>query len=152
MRLGPSGSFGGMSDSDPVVLFTHVVKELDKLNLAYLHLIEPRVAGNAADDSRDQSPVAARQFRKSYRGVIIAAGGFDAESAEAIIAEGSADLVAFGRSFISNPDLPERLCRNLPLNEYDRDTFYGGTAIGYIDYPFYRESSEAPNLALESVA
>ena len=66
---------------------------------------------------------------------MIAAGGFNRDSAEAIIASGDADLVAFGRHFISNPDLPERLRRSLPLNRYDRKTFYGGGARGYIDYP-----------------
>lgn len=152
VRLGPSGSFGDMSDSDPVALFTHVVKELDRLDLAYLHLIEPRVAGNAADESRDQNPIAARLFRQSYRGVIIAAGGFDADSAEAILAEGSADLVAFGRSFISNPDLPERFRHKLPLNDYDRDTFYGGTAAGYTDYPFYQAPVASREPAAKSVA
>jgi N-ethylmaleimide reductase len=152
VRLGPSGSFGDMSDSDPVALFTHVVKELDRRDLAYLHLIEPRVAGNAADESRDQNPVAARLFRQSYRGVIIAAGGFDADSAEAIIAEGSADLVAFGRYFISNPDLPERFRHKLPLNDYDRDTFYGGTAAGYTDYSFYQAPMARRERTLESVA
>lgn len=141
VRIGPSGSFGDMSDSDPVALFTHVVKELDKLQLAYLHLIEPRIAGNATDASRDQEPIATRTFRQIYRGVIIAAGGFDAESAQALIAEGSADLVAFGRHFVANPDLPERLRRNLPLAAYDRDTFYGGTDAGYTDYPFYQAAA-----------
>ncbi|MBN3834439.1 alkene reductase [Burkholderia sp. Ac-20344] len=152
VRLGPSGSFGDMSDSDPVALFTHVVKELDRLDLAYLHLIEPRIAGNSADESRDQNPIAARLFRQSYRGVIIAAGGFDADSADAIIAEGSADLVAFGRYFISNPDLPERFRRGLPLNDYDRDTFYGGTAVGYTDYPFHQTPIASQEPIVESVA
>jgi N-ethylmaleimide reductase len=152
VRIGPSGSFGDMSDSDPVALFTHVVKELDKLDLAYLHLIEPRIAGNAADESRDQNPIAARRFRQSYRGTIIAAGGFDADSAQAILAERSADLVAFGRYFISNPDLPERFRHKLPLNDYDRDTFYGGTAVGYTDYPFYGAPEARREAVLELAA
>jgi N-ethylmaleimide reductase len=66
---------------------------------------------------------------------LIAAGGFNRDSAEAIIASGNADLVAFGRHFISDPDLPERLRRGLPLNRYDRTTFYGGDGRGYVDYP-----------------
>jgi N-ethylmaleimide reductase len=74
-------------------------------------------------------------MRQHFRGVIIAAGGFDRASAQSIIAEGTADLVAFGRDFIANPDLPERLRLALPLNAYDRDTFYGGTEVGYTDYP-----------------
>jgi N-ethylmaleimide reductase len=141
VRLGPSGSWGDMSDSDPVGLFTYVAEELGKLDLAYLHLIEPRVLGNVDDDSKDQNPLAAQLIRKHYKGTIIAAGGFKGETAEAIIEAGDADLVAFGRDFIANPDLPERLRNRLPLNPYDRPTFFGGTEIGYTDYPFYSEEA-----------
>jgi N-ethylmaleimide reductase len=140
VRLGPSGTFGDMKDSDPAALFGYVADELDKLGLAYLHLIEPRVNGNAVDESKDQNPLAARMIRQHYRGPIIAAGGFTPESAEAILEEGSADLVAFGRDFISNPDLPVRIARDYPLADYDRDTFYGGSEVGYTDYPAYAES------------
>lgn len=143
VRLGPSGSWGDMSDSDPEGLFTYVAAELDKLGLAYLHLIEPRIAGNIEDDSRDQTPVAAALMRRFFHGTIIAAGGFTGKSAEAIVASGDADLVAFGRHFIANPDLPERLRRNLPLNPYDRATFFGGTEVGYTDYPFLAERMAA---------
>jgi N-ethylmaleimide reductase len=139
VRLGPSGTFGDMKDSNPTALFVYVADELDKLGLAYLHLIEPRVKGNSVDESRDQAPLAARLIRQHYRGPIIAAGGFTPESAEAILLEGSADLVAFGRDFISNPDLPVRIAKGLPLAAYDRDTFYGGTAAGYTDYPAHDE-------------
>ncbi|WP_395407172.1 alkene reductase [Pseudoduganella sp. UC29_106] len=141
VRIGPSGSFGDMSDSDPEALFTHVARELDKLNLAYLHLIEPRIAGNVEDESREQAPVASRLIRQHYKGTIIAAGGFDGDSANAIIESGNADLVAFGRHFIANPDLPARLRNGWPLNAYDRDSFFGGSEIGYTDYPFYREAA-----------
>ena len=142
VRLGPSGSWGDMSDSDPVGLFTYVASELAKLDLAYLHLIEPRIAGNVEDESRDPNPVAAQLIRKHYPGTIIAAGGFKADSAEAILVDGDADLVAFGRDFIANPDLPERLRRKLSLNAYDRPTFFGGTEVGYTDYPFHEEEVE----------
>jgi N-ethylmaleimide reductase len=114
-----------------------------KLDLAYLHLIEPRIAGNVEDESRNPDPVAAQTIRKHYPGTIIAAGGFKGDSAEAVLAAGDADLVAFGRDFIANPDLPERLRLKLPLNPYDRPTFFGGTEVGYTDYPFYREEAEA---------
>jgi N-ethylmaleimide reductase len=143
VRLGPSGSWGDMSDSDPQALFGYVVTELDKLGIAYLHLIEPRIAGNVEDDSRDQAPVAAQSLRAHFHGPIIAAGGFDGKSAEAIVAAGDADLVAFGRHFIANPDLPERLRQHLPLNRYDRATFFGGTEVGYTDYPFHDEAAVA---------
>jgi len=143
VRLGPSGSWGDMSDSNPEALFSYVARELDKLDLAYLHLIEPRVLGNVDDDSKDRNPVATQLIRKHYRGTIIAAGGFDAVGAEAVIAAGDADLVAFGRHFIANPDLPERLRQGWPPNDYDRPTFFGGSDIGYTDYPFYREHAVA---------
>lgn len=141
VRLGPSGSFGGMKDSDPHALFTDVAERLAGLKLAYLHLIEPRVLGNSIDESKDQRPLAAQLIRRHYDGVIIAAGGFSAASAEQILAAGDADLVAFGRDFIANPDLPDRIRRNLPLNAYDRDTFYGGTDVGFTDYPFYQQTA-----------
>lgn len=136
VRISPSGEFGGMHDSNPEALFAHVAQALNKLGLAYLHLIEPRVAGNETNTDKDQkTPVAAQFIRKHYRGVIIAAGGFTPESAAAIIAAGDADLVAFGRHFISNPDLPARIRNHAPLARYNRDTFYGGQEVGYTDYP-----------------
>jgi len=132
-----------MSDSDPVGLFSYVAEQLDKLDLAYLHLIEPRVLGNVDDESKDQRPVAAQLIRQHYKGTIIAAGGFKGDTAEAIVKAGDADLVAFGRDFIANPDLPARLRDKLPLNPYDRPTFFGCTEAGYTDYPFYSEEALA---------
>ena len=82
-------------------------------------------------------PIAAHQLRRVFEGPIIAAGGFERDSAEVIVDSGDADLVAFGRHSAANPDLVERLTRNLPLNPHDRDTFYGGDERGYIDYPRY---------------
>ncbi|MFC0397496.1 alkene reductase [Paraburkholderia rhizosphaerae] len=143
VRLGPSGSWGDMSDSNPEALFAHVASALNELGIAYLHLIEPRIAGNVEDGTRDANPVAAKSLRAYFDGPIIAAGGFDGEGAEAMVQSGDADLVAFGRHFIANPDLPERLRRNLPLNEYDRATFFGGTEVGYTDYPFHDELAVA---------
>jgi len=141
VRIGPSGSFGGMHDSDPEALFGYVARQLDALNLAYLHVIEPRVKGNDIDVSQDQNPVASRFIRKHYRGAIMAAGGFTPASAEAIVASGDADVVAFGRDFIANPDLPARILGQRPLTPYNRDTFYGGSAVGYTDYPFYAQAA-----------
>ena len=82
-------------------------------------------------------------FRPIWNGVLISAGGFTGESAEAAIAAGHADAIAFGRIFISNPDLPRRLREGLPLTPYDRATFYGGEAAGYTDYPVYGELEPA---------
>jgi N-ethylmaleimide reductase len=135
VRIGPSNKFGGMGDSAPDVTFPYVARALARFGLAYLHVIEPRVAGNVSDDA--QQPVAAGQLRPQFGGPVIAAGGFNAEGADAILTRGDTDLVAFGRHFLANPDLPERLRRNLPLNTYDRNTFYYGGMKGYADYPFY---------------
>jgi N-ethylmaleimide reductase len=143
VRLGPSGTWGDMSDSDPEGLFTYVAEQLAELKLAYLHLIEPRVLGNVDDENKDQNPVAAQLIRKHYKGTLIAAGGFKGHSAEAILQAGDADLVAFGRDFIANPDLPERLRLQLPLNPYDRPSFFGGTDVGYTDYPVYSADTVA---------
>ncbi|MEH2480073.1 N-ethylmaleimide reductase [Nitrobacteraceae bacterium AZCC 2146] len=137
IRLGPANTFGDMGDSHPEVTFPYVAKALSRFGLAYLHVIEPRVKGNVSDDSRP--PVAAGELRPVFGGPVIAAGGFDGPGAEAILKKGDADLVAFGRSFLANPDLPERLRRTLPLNAYVRDTFYYGGEEGYADYSFYEE-------------
>jgi N-ethylmaleimide reductase len=134
VRIGPSNKFGGMGDSTPDVTFPYVAEALARFGLAYLHIIEPRVTGNVSDDT---PPVAAGLLRPLFGGPVIAAGGFDATGAEAILAKGEADLVAFGRHFLANPDLPERMRRNLPLNPYDRSTFYYGGEKGYADYPAY---------------
>jgi N-ethylmaleimide reductase len=136
VRIGPSNKFGGMGDSTPTVTFPYVATSLAQLGLAYLHVIEPRVTGNVSDDSIP--PEAAGSLRPLFGGPVVAAGGFDALGAEAILTKGDADLVAFGRHFLANPDLPARIRRNLPLNPYDRTTFYYGGAKGYIDYPDLR--------------
>jgi len=82
-----------------------------------------------------QAPVAAQELSKIFKGPVIAAGGFNPETAEASVVNGDASLIAFGRHFIANPDLPRRIEFGLPLNPYDRSTFYGYTARGYTDYP-----------------
>jgi N-ethylmaleimide reductase len=135
VRIGPSNTFGGMGDSAPDVTFPYVAGALARFGLAYLHVIEPRVTGNVSDDA--QQPVAAGQLRPLFGGPVIAAGGFDGAGARAILADGNADLVAFGRHFLATPDLPERLRHYRPLNPYDRATFYYGGTKGYADYPGY---------------
>ena len=143
VRLAPSGTFNGMGDSDPRVLFRHVAERLNDFGLAYLHLIEPRVKGGETI-AEAQAPVAAQELSKIFRGPVIAAGGFNSDTAEASVANGDASLVAFGRHFIANPDLPKRIELGLPLNPYDRSTFYGYTGRGYTDYPFYEASVPNP--------
>jgi N-ethylmaleimide reductase len=136
VRIAPSGSFNGMFESNPNALFAYLTEQLNQFGLAYLHVVEPRVKGNIVI-TEGQGPVAAQQLRKIFKGKIIAAGGFEPETAEAVVEKGDADAVAFGRLFLSNPDLPERIKLGLALNEYDRDTFYTFDAKGYTDYPFY---------------
>jgi N-ethylmaleimide reductase len=137
VRLSPSSSFGGMHDSDPQALFTYISQQLDHVNLAYLHVIEPRVQGSENDLTRSQDVVAVPLIRQRYKGVLLAAGGFTPASAEATVGAGDVDLIAFGRDFIANPDLPARIRDGLPLNKYNRETFYGGAGVGYTDYPSY---------------
>lgn len=133
LRLSPSGTYGTMSDSDPHATFGYVARRLNDYALAYLHVIEPRIRG-IVEQATQEGDVTSKDIRRIYRGTIIAAGGFTGDSAEQIIADGHADMVAFGRMFISNPDLPHRLRNGSPLTPYDRSTFYGGDARGYTDY------------------
>ncbi|HEY0802293.1 MAG TPA: alkene reductase [Steroidobacteraceae bacterium] len=142
VRIAPSGKYGSMSDTNPEATFGYVAEQLDQRSLAYLHVIEPRIKGIELI-AENQAPIAAQHIRAKYKGTIIAAGGFDQQSAEAILKTGDADLVAFGRFFISNPDLPERFRIGAPLTSYDRDLFYGGDGRGYTDYDNYRESLSA---------
>ena len=142
VRISPSGTYGSMSDSNPPATFGYVAAQLNRLGIAYLHVVEPRIKGTE-EISHGQAPTAAQHLRPKFSRTLVAAGGFTGETAEAIVASGDADLVAFGRHFISNPDLPERLRRGLPLNRYDRTTFYGGDARGYVDYPAAEVASAA---------
>ena len=138
VRLSPSGTFGSMYDSNRAATFGYVVKELNRFNLAYLHLVAPRVEGFGS--AEDQPDLGADFFRPIFNGTIITAGGYSFETGNAAIASGHADLVAFGRLYIANPDLPERFAANAPLNTPDRTTFYGGNAKGYTDYPTLQDS------------
>jgi N-ethylmaleimide reductase len=142
VRVGPSGTFASMHDSDPIALFSYAAEQLNKLGIAYLHIIEPRIKG-AIEIEEGLEPVAAQHLRKIFKGTIIAAGGFDFEKGNAIIENDTADLVAYGRHFIANPDLVYRFENGLELNAYDRDTFYAGDARGYNDYPVYEEKLSA---------
>jgi N-ethylmaleimide reductase len=144
VRLSPHGIANGSGEPDPMPLYSHVVQALNPLGLAYLHFIEPRSSGaGRAEVNWQNVPSAMVLFRPIWKGKLIAAGGFTGETAEAAIAEGHADAVAFGRIFISNPDLPRRLQRGFPLTPYNRKTFYGGEEAGYTDYPEHNELAQA---------
>ncbi|MCQ8239740.1 alkene reductase [Rhizosaccharibacter radicis] len=137
VRLSPSGTYGSMHDSDPAATFGYAAERLDALGIAWLHVVEPRIKGTE-EVADGVAAVAAADLRTRFRrGRIIAAGGFDGADAEAILRTGDADAVAFGRAFIANPDLPDRLRHGWPLTPYDRATFYAGDGRGYTDYPFH---------------
>ena len=136
VRIAPSGTYNDMGDSNPRALFRYVAARLNVFGLAYLHVIEPRIEG-ADLVAEGQGPVATQELNKIFEGPIIAAGGFEPDTAEATVANCDASLIAFGRHFIANPDLPKRIELGLPFNHYDRSTFYAFDARGYIDYPDY---------------
>jgi N-ethylmaleimide reductase len=136
IRLSPYGRANDSGEAEPLPLYTHLIGALDGMGLAYLHLIEPRASGAGQGEVDHQDvPSAAALFRSAWRGVLIAAGNFRGDTAAEMLAQGHADAIAFGRLFISNPDLPARLRGRLALTPYDRATFYGGGAEGYLDYP-----------------
>lgn len=135
VRFSPTGNGNGMWDADPVATFSHATEKLNRFGLSYLHVIEPPVDGHPMSVPAGVPPVA-DHLRRTFKGTFILNGGFTKELAEQAIAAGRADAVAFGVPYLANPDLAERFRRNAPLNAPDRDTFYGGGAKGYTDYPF----------------
>ncbi len=135
IRLSPA-PVNDAADSDPQALFGHVVERLDDLGLGYIHVIEGATQGD-----RNAVDVDYEGLRRSFRGAYIANNGYTRDMAAEAISSGRADLVAFGRLFIANPDLVERFRLNAPLNEADRATFYGGDTKGYTDYPSLDEAA-----------
>ena len=132
VHLSPTNlAFNDIADSDPPATFSTAVRELDRLGLVYLHLVEPGPADPVGPGPR----LDAAFFRPLWRGALIANKGYDLDRANAVLRDGAADLVSFATLFLANPDLPERLRRGGPFNVPDRKTFYGGAAAGYTDYP-----------------
>lgn len=148
VRLSPLGTFNEMGDDDPETTFGRVAEKLNGGALAYLHIINPAIVG-AIEKGIEPDPGALRMLelmRERYRGTLIVAGGFDQETADAWLRQGKADLIAFGRKFLANPDLPERFRSHASLNADDPSTYYGGGAKGYTDYPtLARERGEEPH-------
>ena len=130
IRLSPVTPANDITDSDPQPLFNYVVEQLDKRDLVYIHVIEGATGGD-----RDIAPFDYAALRQRFRNTWIVNNGYTLEMAEAALAEKRADLIAFGRPFIANPDLVERLRHKAPLAGLNRETLYGGGAEGYIDYP-----------------
>lgn len=136
VRLSPYGTFNEIGDSDPIGLFSYVINQLNKYKLAYLHLIEPRATSAGGSDLiNEEAPSTATLFRSIFQGSLVVAGGFTRESGESYLQDNLADAIGYGRYYIANPDLDIRFAKDLPLNSYDRKTFYGGDEKGYIDYP-----------------
>jgi N-ethylmaleimide reductase len=135
VRLSPFGQYGGIHDSNPFDLFTLVIGELKKRRIAYLHLIEARGSEiGLTDELHENAQNNAALFRSAFDGPLISAAAYTPETAAETMENNHADAIAFGRLFIANPDLVERIKENLPLNPPDRSTFYGGGAHGYTDY------------------
>jgi N-ethylmaleimide reductase len=136
-RISPNGIFNDMGSDDFRETYLYVAKELDKLNLGYLHIMDGLAFG--FHEKGDQMTLA--EFRPIYQGIIVGNCGYTKEAAEERIAEGNADLIAFGRLFITNPDLPERFKNNWPLNPAeDMSLWYTPGAQGYTDYAPFKSS------------
>jgi N-ethylmaleimide reductase len=154
VHLSPSNPFNDIADSDPEQTFAVAVRALDRLGVAYLHLVEPdptelapslpspasgggsmNSPSPASGGAKTAPPLDAAFFRPLWRGTLIANKGYDLNRGNAALQRGAADLVSFATLFIANPDLPERLRRGGPFSIAERKTFYGGSAAGYTDYP-----------------
>ncbi len=138
VRISPSGVFNSVGDSNSRETYTYIVKELNKYDLAYLHIMNPMMP---IDDYPEMVNNAAQYYGKLYKGNLIVNGGYSRESGNRTLELGEADLVAYGRLFIANPDLPLRFGLEAKLNEPDHETFYGGDERGYTDYPFFKNES-----------
>ncbi len=134
IRLSPLTTFGGTAerDSDPQALYGYVAEHLAPLGLAYLHVIEGETGGPRQPPG---TPFDYDAMRRAFGGPWMVNNGYTGDLASTVVAAGKADLVAFGKPFIGNPDLVRRLREGAPLNEADPNTFYGGGAEGYLDYP-----------------
>ena len=132
IRLSPVTPANGIANSDSKALYDYLVPQLDRRGLVYIHVIEGATGG-----ARDVAPFDYAALRKAFSGCYMANNGYTREMAEAALEANAADLIAFGRPFIPNPDLVHRLKINAPLAQITTRTLYGNTAPGYTDYPRY---------------
>ncbi|XP_073263931.1 putative 12-oxophytodienoate reductase 11 isoform X2 [Populus alba] len=134
IRLSPYTDFMEAGDSNPEALGLYMASALSKLGILYLHVIEAR---EVKMNDRYEAPPILLPMKHAFEGTFIAAGGYSRDGGDKAIAENCADLVAFGRLFLANPDLPKRFELDAPLNGYNRNTFYTpDPVVGYTDYPF----------------
>jgi N-ethylmaleimide reductase len=152
VRLSPLSTFNDISDDDPEATFGYIAGRLNDYGLAYLHLVNPAIS--ALEKGEEPAPQALRMvdlIRAKFRGPLMVAGGFDHDTAEAWLEKGRADVIAFGRKFLANPDLPQRFRVRAPLNRDDPPTYYGGGAKGYTDYPTLgQERGEEPRPCVDA--
>jgi N-ethylmaleimide reductase len=130
VRISPFASYNNALDPDTEDTYTYLARLLSAAGVAYIHAADTNAWGGQPD-----MPRILRILRPNFGGIIIANGGLDPQSGEALVASGMADMVSFGRQFIANPDLVERIRRAGPYNRPDPFTFYGGGTQGYLDYP-----------------
>ncbi|XP_073003644.1 putative 12-oxophytodienoate reductase 11 isoform X2 [Typha latifolia] len=134
IRLSPYANYMESGDSNPEALGLYMVNSLNKFGILYCHMVEPRMVKVG---EKFVTPHSLLPMRNAFKGTFIAVGGYDREEGNKAIADGYADLVAYGRLFLANPDLPRRFELDAPLNKYNRDTFYiSDPVVGYTDYPF----------------
>jgi N-ethylmaleimide reductase len=138
IRISPVTPANDISDSNPQPLYDYIVDQLSAQKLVYIHVVEGATGG-----PRDVAPFDYGSLRKRFKGTYIANNGYDFELANKVLAADAADLIAFGKPYLANPDLVERLQRGAPLNAPDKATFYGGGAKGYTDYPVLGEALDA---------
>ncbi|XP_038683784.1 putative 12-oxophytodienoate reductase 11 [Tripterygium wilfordii] len=139
IRLSPFADYMESGDSNPEALGLYMVQALNKRGILYVHMVEPRM--KTAGET-DEYPHGLVPMRKAFNGTFISAGGFDREEGNKAVAEDHTDLIAYGRLFLSNPDLPRRFELVSPLNKYDRNTFYTpDPVVGYTDYPFLESTA-----------
>jgi N-ethylmaleimide reductase len=151
VRLSPMGRLNDIHDDNPEATFGYIADRLSDYGFAYLHIVNP--ATEQMQNEQEPAPEAlsmVKLIRSKYRGTLIVAGGFQADSAARWLREGHTDLIAFGRKFIANPDLPERLRVSAPFNADDPTTYYGGGEKGYTDYPsLAQDRGEQPKACVD---
>ncbi|XP_042493007.1 putative 12-oxophytodienoate reductase 11 [Macadamia integrifolia] len=134
IRLSPFANYSDAGDSNPEALGLYIAQSLNKYGILYCHMVEPRMK---VLGEKGETPHSLLPMRKAFNGTFITVGGYVKEDGDEAIANNYADLVAYGRIFLANPDLPRRFELNAPLNKYNRDTFYiPDPIVGYTDYPF----------------
>jgi len=149
IKISPVGRYNDMYDSDPLALYSYLLQELDKRGIAYVQIREPEDKNHPQSQlglGAEQIAEVSKTLKPFFKnGAIMINERLTPETAEKALEDGVAELAAFGRHFISNPDYVERVRNDWPLNEMDFKTFYGASDKGYLDYPFYEPKSSLPS-------